>query len=114
MALTIEDLSSLSISTTFSAELAVVGAGPAGIVTALEAARHGMKVVLIESGYQAFRSEVQNLSAAAEWDPGRHAPMTMAVRRQIGGTSTFGVVVASHSIRSTLKQDALSDPPRGP
>ena len=48
-----------------------------------------MKVLLIESGYKSYRSEVQSLSEAAEWDPERHASMTMAVRRQIGGTSTI-------------------------
>ena len=89
MDLTIEDLSSLSSATTFSAELAVVGSGPAGIVTALEAARRGIKVLLIESGYESFRLAVQSLSVAAKWDPNRHAPMTLAVRRQIGGTSTI-------------------------
>jgi choline dehydrogenase-like flavoprotein len=74
---------------TLDAELAIVGAGPAGIVTALEVAKHGIKVILIESGSQSFDPSVQGLSDAAAWDRKRHAPMSMAVRRQVGGTSVI-------------------------
>jgi choline dehydrogenase-like flavoprotein len=72
-----------------SADLAVVGAGPAGIVIALEAARNGYEVLLIESGFDKFNAHAQQLSDAAAWDPDRHAPMSMSVRRQLGGTSTI-------------------------
>jgi hypothetical protein len=84
----IEDFSALPGDTTIDGELVVIGAGPGGIVTALEAARHGRKVLLIESGQQTYDLAVQQLSAAAS-DGDRHAPMTMAVRRQIGGTSSI-------------------------
>jgi len=36
------------------AEVAVVGAGPAGIIVALELARAGHQVVLLESGGERF------------------------------------------------------------
>jgi choline dehydrogenase-like flavoprotein len=72
-----------------SAHLAVVGGGPAGVVIALEAARNGHEVLLIESGFDKFDAQVQQLSDAAAWDPDRHAPMSMSVRRQLGGTSTI-------------------------
>lgn len=72
-----------------SAHLAVVGAGPAGIVIALEAAKNGYEVLLIESGFDKFDAQAQQLSNAAAWDPDRHAPMSMSVRRQLGGTSTI-------------------------
>ena len=79
----------LSGTSDLSAHLAVVGAGPAGIVIALEAARSGYEVLLIESGYDRFNASVQQLSEAAAWEPGRHAPMSMTVRRRLGGTSTI-------------------------
>jgi len=79
----------LSGSAEMSSQLAVVGAGPAGIVIALEAARNGQEVVLIESGHSKFDAQLQQLSDAAAWDPGRHAPMSVSVRRQLGGTSTI-------------------------
>lgn len=71
------------------ADLAVIGAGPAGIVIALEAASSGLEVLLIESGYDRFSAEAQRLSEAAAWDPGRHAPTSLTVRRQLGGTSVL-------------------------
>jgi choline dehydrogenase-like flavoprotein len=85
----IEDLGSLSEDVGIDGELAVVGAGPAGIVVALEAARHGLSVVLVESGNRSFDPAVQELSEAAEWDRHRHAPLSLAVRRQVGGTSAI-------------------------
>jgi choline dehydrogenase-like flavoprotein len=85
----IEDLSTFSEDIGIEEELAIVGAGPAGIVIALEAARLGLSVVLIESGKRSFDPAVQELSEAAEWDRHRHAPVSMTVRRQVGGTSTI-------------------------
>jgi choline dehydrogenase-like flavoprotein len=85
----IEDFAALRDDITVEAELAVVGAGPAGIVVALEAARRGISVVLLESGDLAFNPSVQELSDAAEWDAHRHAPLSMSTRRQVGGTSTI-------------------------
>jgi hypothetical protein len=85
----IEDLDSLREDIDIKGELAVVGAGPAGIVVALEAARHGLSVVLLESGSRSFDPAMQELSEAAEWDRHRHAPLSLAVRRQVGGTSVI-------------------------
>ncbi len=83
----IEDFSRLTDETTLRAEVAVVGAGPAGIVTALELADRGISVLLLESGDQSYNAAAQHLSDATVCDPDRHAPVTMAVRRQVGGTS---------------------------
>ncbi len=85
----IEDLGTSGQDVAIETQLAVVGAGPAGIVVALEAARHGLSVVLLESGNRSFDPAVQDLSEAAEWDPHRHAPVSLTVRRQVGGTSTI-------------------------
>jgi hypothetical protein len=75
--------------TVVSADVAVVGAGPAGIVTALELADRGLEVLLIESGRGRFSAKAQRLADAAAWDPRRHAPMSMATRRQVGGASVI-------------------------
>jgi choline dehydrogenase-like flavoprotein len=72
-----------------SADVAVVGAGPAGIVTALELADAGLDVLLLESGTRRFNADAQRLGEAASWDPQRHAPMSMATRRQLGGASVI-------------------------
>jgi choline dehydrogenase-like flavoprotein len=78
-----------SVDAPLQGHVAVVGAGPAGIVTALELADAGLDVVLLESGQEGYRPEVQALGDAAGLDPALHAPMAMATRRQIGGTSAI-------------------------
>jgi len=79
----------LTDGSTLSADLAVVGAGPAGIAIAIEVANKGFDVVLVESGYEEFDSNTQQLAEAADWNNALHAPMSMSVRRQLGGTSTI-------------------------
>ena len=79
----------LNVDGPLRADVAIVGAGPAGIVTALELARSGLDVVLVESGRNRWSREIQDLGDAAELDPERHAPMRRATRRQIGGASTI-------------------------
>jgi choline dehydrogenase-like flavoprotein len=71
---------------TVETEIAVVGAGPAGIVLALELADAGVQVALIESGEESFDAAVQRLGDTVGQDP-PHAPMSLATRRQLGGAS---------------------------
>lgn len=70
------------------ADVAVVGAGPAGIVLALELAGAGHSVVLIESGGDSFDAQTQRLGDALGEDPA-HIPMSAATRRQLGGASNI-------------------------
>ncbi|MBV8776994.1 MAG: GMC family oxidoreductase [Alphaproteobacteria bacterium] len=65
----------------------IVGAGPAGIVQALELRRHGVEVVMLAGGADGFDPQFQDLADAEIADPRRHAPMRIAVRRALGGTS---------------------------
>ncbi|BBX46115.1 GMC family oxidoreductase [Mycobacterium cookii] len=71
------------------AALVVIGAGPAGIVCALEAAKRGVDVVLIETGNRKQTPEYQELSTAHRQHPDVHAPVEIAVSRQLGGTSSI-------------------------
>jgi choline dehydrogenase-like flavoprotein len=68
--------------------LVVIGAGPAGIVCALEASRRGVDVILIETGDKRQSQEHQDLSVAHRQEPDLHAPVELTVSRQIGGTSS--------------------------
>jgi choline dehydrogenase-like flavoprotein len=65
----------------------IVGAGPAGIVQALELRRRGVEVTMLAGGADGFRADFQALADAEIADPRRHAPMQIAVRRALGGTS---------------------------
>jgi choline dehydrogenase-like flavoprotein len=83
----IVDSKSLINDDTLEADAIIIGAGPAGIVIALEVARGGAEVLLIESGLETYSERIQNLADAADFDHELHAPMSMATRRQFGGTS---------------------------
>lgn len=67
----------------------VVGAGPAGIVQALELRRQGIPVTMLAGGADGFDAGFQALADAEIADAGTHAPMAVAVRRGLGGTSAL-------------------------
>jgi choline dehydrogenase-like flavoprotein len=69
------------------AQVVVVGAGPAGIVTALELAGHGVDVLLLDSGGWDHDPDLEELSAANVRDANRHVPLSIATQRRVGGTS---------------------------
>jgi choline dehydrogenase-like flavoprotein len=83
------DAETLKDKTIFVSDVAVVGAGVAGIVLALELANSGHEVALIESGRLHFSPEAQNLGEAHDFEPKYHAPMSECTRRQLGGTSVI-------------------------
>lgn len=71
-----------------NADVAVVGAGPAGIVIAMELAQEGFRVALLESGGMQFDPDTQRLGDTAGGDP-YHVEMSLATRRQVGGASNL-------------------------
>lgn len=83
------DAETIQNGATITSNIAVVGAGPAGIVLALELAQAGYDVALLESGRLQFDEAIQNLGDADRFDPEFHIPMSECTRRQIGGTSTI-------------------------
>ena len=90
------------------AGLVVIGAGPAGIVCALEAAKHGTDVVLIETGNRKRRSGTQSLvssaSTSSRFTCSRGAygqsPNSAALRRS-------GAAGASRMTQLTLSSERL-------
>lgn len=75
---------------TIEADVAVVGAGAIGIATALELARAGVRVALIESGFERTSPAAQDLSTlAARQDDELHARSELMIRRQVGGTTAL-------------------------
>ena len=71
-----------------AAQVVIVGAGPAGIVTALEVADHGIDVLLIESGQWKRSPQLDNRFEPELTGPARHAVVPNAVaapgRRYLG------------------------------
>lgn len=85
----IADASTADSSGTIDCEVCVIGAGPAGIVAALELGARRRDVVLLESGKFGTDPRVQQLATAEIVDPRRHAPLALAVQRRLGGTSNI-------------------------
>jgi hypothetical protein len=79
----------IAVGAQLRSDLVVIGAGPAGIVCALEAAQRGVDVILVETGNRKQNPKNQNLAAANRRQPEVHAPVELTVSRQLGGTSAI-------------------------
>jgi hypothetical protein len=73
----------------YSADVCVIGAGPVGIVTALELAGKGFRVLLLESGGKGTTPEAQDLQTADNLNPDHHHDPRTSVARRLGGTSNL-------------------------
>ncbi len=74
---------------TFAASICVIGAGPVGIITALELAARGLRVVLLESGGRQSTAAMQDLQGADNLRPDNHHDPRSTVARRLGGTSNL-------------------------
>lgn len=70
-------------------DICVVGTGPVGISLALDLARSGRSVLLLESGDLRATQRAQRLSDADIVDTRVHVPMDVAVHRGLGGASNL-------------------------
>ncbi|MBV8219238.1 MAG: GMC family oxidoreductase, partial [Solirubrobacterales bacterium] len=84
----ISSAAALRNGSTLAADVVIIGGGPMGIVSGLELADAGHRVLMIERGGLKFDPRVQGLSGHAGNDPW-HASSDVAIRRQLGGTSTL-------------------------
>lgn len=75
--------------TEFDAEICVIGAGPVGIVTALDLARRGRRVLLLESGGRRSAPATAALSEAENLRPDNHFDPHSVVARRLGGASNL-------------------------
>jgi choline dehydrogenase-like flavoprotein len=74
--------------TGFAAEVCVIGGGPVGLIVALELARRGRRVLVLESGGRRARAISQALSEAENVSAAHFAP-EITVARRLGGTSNL-------------------------
>jgi choline dehydrogenase-like flavoprotein len=73
---------------TLSCDVCVVGAGAAGITAALELAKSGVEVVLVEGGGMKWNARCQNLYKGTVLNPDVHARLDEYRHRRLGGTTT--------------------------
>jgi choline dehydrogenase-like flavoprotein len=80
------DARSVTSGSTIETDLAIVGGGPAGISLALALAGAPLRVLLLESGGEAFDAATQNLYAGSETGV-RYIPLDATRLRYLGGCS---------------------------
>lgn len=91
-------------------DVCIVGAGPVGISIAVELERLGFTVLLLESGRQGADRRIQQLSDAEIAEPKLHDDMSIAVSRQLGGTSNlWGGFCVKYDAIDFLPRPALVD-----
>jgi choline dehydrogenase-like flavoprotein len=84
------DAANIAPGAELTADVAIVGAGPAGIVLARELSASRLNVLLLESGRETFDARIQALGDAELADE-HHVATELATRRQLGGASnTWG------------------------
>lgn len=70
-------------------EICIVGAGAAGVTLALELAKHGREVILLEAGGLKHDRRVQRLYAGTVASPAVHLPPDTDRARRLGGTTSL-------------------------
>ncbi len=91
-------------------EFCIVGSGPVGMALALELDRLGHDVLLLESGDAAIDPKISEASRAEIVDPRRHADMSLAVCRALGGTSwTWGGRCVAYDDVDFARRDFVPD-----
>jgi hypothetical protein len=70
-------------------KIVVIGAGPVGITCAMELAKRKFDVVLVESGGEKYDRQINGAGSFNQNNEETHAPMELAMRRQLGGASNI-------------------------
>ena len=85
----IVDARDFAADTVLDADIAIVGAGPAGITLAHELKDSGLDVVVLEAGGRKPETARLDGFAGEVMDPARHPPLTLYRVRALGGGSTL-------------------------
>ena len=87
----IQDADEIVRDTIVQANICIVGGGPAGITLAMELARTGRSVLLLESGDARATDDAQALNVGEVSDEALHSPPDKYRQRCFGGgTSIWG------------------------
>jgi choline dehydrogenase-like flavoprotein len=74
-------------SSPIEADVAIVGAGPAGMSLALALGRAGVRTAVIDTGGEGKQAWTRRLAVAEAIEPANHAAVEMATHRRLGGAS---------------------------
>lgn len=85
----ISNLNKRSTGSTIAADVCIVGAGAAGISLALSLSGRGLKILLLESGFEFADQKTQDLYAGEVADEKLHSPPDKYRQRRFGGSTTI-------------------------
>ncbi|HSH88040.1 MAG TPA: GMC family oxidoreductase [Methylophilus sp.] len=85
----ISNLNQLTSGSIISADVCIVGAGAAGISLALSLSGRGLKILLLESGFELADDPSQNLYQGEVVDEKLHSPPDKYRQRRFGGSTTI-------------------------
>jgi len=85
----ISNLNNLSSGSTIEADVCIVGAGAAGVSLALSLSGRGLKILLLESGFEFTDDKTQHLYAGEVADEKLHSPPDKYRQRRFGGSTTI-------------------------
>lgn len=85
----ISNLNNLPAGSTIEADVCIVGAGAAGVSLALSLSGRGLKILLLESGFEFADDKTQDLYAGEVADEKLHSPPDKYRQRRFGGSTTI-------------------------
>ncbi|TXI45797.1 GMC family oxidoreductase [Methylophilus sp.] len=85
----ISNLNNLPSGSTIEADVCIVGAGAAGVSLALSLSGRGLKILLLESGFEFADDKTQDLYAGEVADEKLHSPPDKYRQRRFGGSTTI-------------------------
>lgn len=85
----ISNLNNLSSGSIVKADVCIVGAGAAGVSLALSLSGRGLKILLLESGFEFVDDKTQDLYAGEVADEKLHSPPDKYRQRRFGGSTTI-------------------------
>lgn len=85
----ISNLNNLSSGSIVEADVCIVGAGAAGVSLALSLSGRGLKILLLESGFEFADDKTQDLYAGEVADEKLHSPPDKYRQRRFGGSTTI-------------------------
>lgn len=85
----ISNLNNLPSGSMIEADVCIVGAGAAGVSLALSLSGRGLKILLLESGFEFADDKTQDLYAGEVADEKLHSPPDKYRQRRFGGSTTI-------------------------
>lgn len=85
----IKNIDNIRPDSTIDSDICIVGAGAAGVAIALSLSGRGLKIVLLESGFEKFDQKTQDIYSGQVADEKLHSPPDKYRQRRLGGSTAI-------------------------